>query len=265
MPRGDTKSGKNGRRRRKPNSSVKRLLTPNEDIETAYIEKQKGGPYKAIGEDIPKGSRTKTRNSGRISRSRLNCLLVCLLGTIFVLGALLAIGLAIAALVISSNTRDDYEQFEKEASDNCFSVMTVPGGDLQSSIKGHVCFECNNQDGKDSFITAVLNYNVADPLELISLVNSALTLSGVANEFQEIEVCFNQTGTPGMPACPAFSDSCVGSCKTTGKLTLKEDDNERILPYEQCVALKNNPGIYWLFISITGVETAAVGQLNVFK
>lgn len=224
--------------------------------ETTGLERrttQNGGHNPTINARGTTKRQTRTGTDDRPkTRGRCNaCYLI--VGVLVVLGILILLGLAITAIVLASQTLSTSDEVD-DLTDNCFSIRALPGEDLSSSVKGHVCFQCGS--GK---IEAVLDYEFqsGSSTESFDLINTVLGMSSIMNGFEKISLC----GNISAPLCPAFKPTCAGSCKWSGRLSLT-GDNQTPIDENVCQAVRNNPSMYALF---SGTDMAAIANIAQLK
>lgn len=162
--------------------------------------------------------------------------------------------LGITAIVLAARSFSKANDVQQELNDDCYSIRGIPGEDLTSVIKGHVCFQCSS-----GFIEAVIDYEFqqGSMAESFDFVNTVLGMSSIVNGFEKVSLCGNET----VPLCPAFKPTCTSSCKWNGRLSLT-GDNKTPVAKDTCEAIRENPNMYTLF---AGTDVAAIGNVAQLK
>jgi len=165
------------------------------------------------------------------------------------------LGVCITAIVLAATSFSKAESVEDQVGDeNCYSIRGVPGEDLVSSLQGHICFQCDSEA-----IEAVIDYEFqqASMAESFDLINTVLSTASIANGYESVALCGNETA----PLCPAYKPTCTGSCKWNGRLSLT-GDNKVSIGKQKCRTLRDNPTMYTLFTGTDVAPIAAVASLK---
>jgi len=203
------------------------------------------------------GATTQQRTEETKQRRRKKGCRTCYIITgIFaiLIGIFLVLALAITGIVLSASSLSKTDNIDDELNDNCYVVKSIPGEDLISQLKGHICFHCGS-----GTIEAVIDYEFqqGSSAERFDLINTVLGMSAIVNGYEKISLCGNETA----PLCPAFKPSCTSSCKWKGRLALT-GENKTPVSTQTCEAIQNNPNMYTLFSGTDVAEIANIAQLN---
>lgn len=195
----------------------------------------------------------KKSNKQKVSKGGRCNICYLMVGLLVVLGILIILGLAITAIILATQSLSKAEDVD-DLTDECYSIWGVPGEDLSSSMKGHVCFQCGS-----GVIEAVLDYEFqpGSQVERFDLINTVLGMGSIMNGFEKIPLC----GNTSTPLCPAFKTTCTGSCKWSGRLSLT-GENKTPIAEDVCKSVRDNPNMYTLFASTDVAGIAIVAQLN---